>query len=31
MHFGFSLDSLKINLWDVDLLDTDLEFLIDPG
>ena len=26
MHFGFSLDSSDINLWDIDLLDIDLDF-----
>ena len=27
MRFGFALDSLNIDLWDIDLLDTDLDLL----
>ena len=27
MHFGFALDSGNIDLWDIDLLDTDLNLL----
>ena len=27
MHFGFALDSQNIDLWDIDLLDTDLNLL----
>ena len=27
MHFGLAIDSLDIDLWDLDLLDTDLDFL----
>ena len=27
MHFGFALDSSDIDLWDIDLLDRDLDFL----
>ena len=31
MHFGFILDSWKIDLWDVDLLDNDLDLLVGRG
>ena len=31
MHFGFGLDSRNIDLWDVDLLDTDLNLLVGHG
>ena len=27
MRFGFALDSLNIDLWDIDLFDTDLDLL----
>ena len=27
MHFGFTLDSPDINLWNIDLLDTHLDLL----
>ena len=27
MHFGFTLDSSDIDLWDIDLLETDLDLL----
>ena len=31
MHFGFTLDSRNIDLWDIDLLDTDLDLLAGHG
>ena len=31
MHFGFALDSLNIDLWDIGLLDTDLDLLVGHG
>ena len=31
MHFGFILDSWKIDLWDIDLLDTDVDLLVGYG
>ena len=31
MHFGFILDSWKIDLGDVDLLDNDLDLLVGRG
>ena len=31
MHFGFILDSWKIDLWDIDLLDNDLDLLVGRG
>ena len=31
MRFGFALDSWNINLWDIDLLDTDLDLLAGHG
>ena len=31
MHFGFALDSSNINLWDIDLLDIDLDLLVGHG
>ena len=31
MHFGFALDSSNIDLWDIDLLDTDLDLLVGLG
>ena len=31
MHFGFALDSRNIDLWDTDLVDTDLNLLVGDG
>ena len=31
MYFGFALDSWNIGLWDIDLLDTDLDLLVGHG
>ena len=31
MHFRFPLDSGNIDLWDIELLDTDLDFLAGHG
>ena len=31
MHFGFALDSRNIDLWHIDLLDTDLNLLVGHG
>ena len=31
MHFEFALDSWHIDLWDKDLLDTDLDLLVGYG
>ena len=31
MHFGFALDSWNIDLWDIDLLNTYLDFLVGHG
>ena len=28
MHFGFALDSWNMDLWDLDLLGTDLDLLV---
>ena len=30
MHFGFAMDSSDIDMWDIDLLDKDLD-LLDTG
>ena len=31
MHFGFTLDSWNRDLWDIDLLDTDLGLQVSHG
>ena len=31
MHFGLALDSRNIDLWDIDLLDIDLNLLVGHG
>ena len=31
MHFGYALDSLNIDLWDINLLGTDLDLLVSHG
>ena len=31
MHFGFALDLQNIDLWDIDLLDTDLDLWVGHG
>ena len=31
MHFGFALDSWNIDLWDINLLHTDLGLLVGYG
>ena len=31
MHFGFALDLSNIDLWDINLLDTDLDLLVGHG
>ena len=31
MRFGFALGSWNIDLWDMDLLDTDLDLLVGHG
>ena len=31
MHFGFTLDSCNVGLWDIDLLDTDLDSWVGHG
>ena len=31
MHFGFASDSPNIDLWDTELLDTDLDLLVGHG
>ena len=31
MNLGFALDAWSIHLWDIDLLDTDLDLLVGYG